>query len=68
MVDAITLHVVWFETSVNSDVYLENVLKNSVWQTVKAVAIRRQYWFHQDGAICHTCDCAVSSVTEFKVC
>ena len=32
----------WFETSANSDVYLETVLTNSVWHAVRAVATIHQ--------------------------
>ena len=53
MVDGINLPLVWFETSVNSDVYLAKVLKNNIWLADKAVATRRQYWFQQDGASAH---------------
>ena len=43
----------WVDISVNSDVCLAKVLKNSVWHAVKAVATRRQYWCQLDGASCH---------------
>ena len=56
MVDGRILPVVWFEGSVNSEVYLEQVLKNAVWNAVKGVATRRMYWFQQDGATCHVTD------------
>ena len=52
--------IVWFETSLNSDVYLEKVLKNSIWHAVKAVATRLQYCFSRIVP-------AVSSVPEFQV-
>ena len=35
-----------FQGSVNLNVYLEEGLKNTVWQSVKNLAKRRQYWFH----------------------
>ena len=58
IVDGRILPVVWFEGSVNSNVYLEQVLKNSMWNSVKNLATRRQYWFQQDGASCHvTTEC-----------
>ena len=50
--DGIILPVLWFETSVNFDVFLEKELRHIVWPTVKAVATRLQYWFQQDGSIC----------------
>ena len=53
MVDGIIFPIVCFEISVNYDVYLEKVLKNSVWHAFEAVSTRRQYWFLQDGASCH---------------
>lgn len=37
IVDGIILYVEWFETPVKCDVYLEKVLKNSIWPAVKAV-------------------------------
>lgn len=58
IVDGRILPVVWFEGSVNSIVYLEQVLKNSMWNSVKNLAARRQCWFQQDGASCHvTAEC-----------
>ena len=58
IVDGRILPVVWFQGSVNSNVYLEQVLKNTVWQSVKNLATRRQYWFQHDGASCHvTAEC-----------
>ena len=58
IVDGRILPVVWFQGSVNSKVYLEQVLKNTVWQSVKNLATRIQYWFQQDGASCHvTAEC-----------
>ena len=47
------LTVVWFDRSVNKKVYLEKVLKDTVWQNVKLVATKKEYWFQQDGASCH---------------
>ena len=47
------LPVVWFDESVNREVFLEKVLKDTVWQNVKHVATRRECWFQQDGACCH---------------
>jgi coenzyme F420-reducing hydrogenase gamma subunit len=38
MVDGMILPVVWFEGSVNSEVYLEQVLKGTVWPAVMSVA------------------------------
>ena len=58
IVDGRCLPVVWFNGSVNGEVYLTKVLKETVWETVKHVATRRQYWFQQDGASCHvTAEC-----------
>ena len=45
--------VVWFDGSVNGEVYLEKVLKDTVWQNVKHVATRKEYWLQQDRASCH---------------
>ena len=68
MMDVIILPVVWFENSIGSDVYLEKVLKNSVWHVVKAVATRLQYWFQQDGASCHvTASCLQLLSSKFGV-
>lgn len=53
IIDGRVLPVVWFSGSVNGDVYLNQVLKGTVWPAVKNVATRRQYWFQQDGASCH---------------
>lgn len=53
IVDGRCLPVVWFDGSVNGDVYLNQVLKETVWPNVKNTATRRQYWFQQDGASCH---------------
>ena len=53
IIDGRVLPIVWFEGSVNSDVYLDLVLKKTVWASVKNIATRRQYWFQQDGASCH---------------
>ena len=49
MVDGRILPVVWFQGSVTSSVYLEQVLKGTVWPTVKGVAKRRGYRYQQDG-------------------
>ena len=35
-----------FEGSVNSEVYLEQVLKGIEWSAVKALVTKRQYWFY----------------------
>lgn len=53
IVDGRCLPVVWFNGSVNSDVYLDQVLKRTVWPAVRNIATRQQYWFQQDGASCH---------------
>ena len=45
--------IVWFEGSVNHNVYLEKVLKEAVWNSLKSTATRKQIWFQQDGASCH---------------
>ena len=52
-VDGACLPIVWFEGSVNHNVYLEKVLKEAVWNSVKSTATRKQIWFQQDGASCH---------------
>ena len=68
MVDRIILPVVWFKSSVNSNVYLEKVLKNNVWHAINAVATRRQYWFQQDGVSCHvTAPCLQFLSSKFGV-
>ena len=41
---------VWFQRSINLSAYLEHVLKNTVWQSVKNLITRRQYWFLQEDA------------------
>ena len=53
IVDGRCLPVVWFTGSVNGDVYLNQVLKATVWPALRSIATRRQYWFQQDGASCH---------------
>ena len=53
IIDGGCLPVVWIDGSVNREVYLEKVLKNTVWQNVKHVATRKEYCFQQDGASCH---------------
>ena len=53
IMDGIILPSSWFETYVSSDIYLEMVLKYSIWHVVKAVTTRHQYWFQQDGASWH---------------
>jgi hypothetical protein len=53
IVDGRCLPVVWLEGSVNGKVYLNQVLKGTLWPAVKNLATRRQYWFQQDGASCH---------------
>ena len=46
IVDGKCLPVVWFEGSVNSEVYLK-VLKEVLWPAVRAVATREQCWCQQ---------------------
>ena len=53
MVDGRILPVVWYQGSVTSTVYLEQVTKGTVWPAVKGVATRRGYWYQQDGASSH---------------
>ena len=66
MVDGKILPVVWFDGSVNSEVFLEEVLKKTVWRAVKGLATRRQYWFQQDGATCHvTIPCLTFMQSKF---
>ena len=50
IVDRRILPVIWFQGSVSSNVCLEQVFKNTVWQSVKNLPTRRQYWFQQEGA------------------
>lgn len=58
IVDGKCLPVVWFEGSVNSQVYLEKVLQGTVWPAVRFLATRKSYWMQQDGASCHvTAEC-----------
>lgn len=52
IVDGKCLPIVWFEGSVNGEVYLK-LLKDVLWPSIKAVATKKQYWFQQDGATCH---------------
>lgn len=52
IIDGKCLPVVWFEGSVNGEVYLK-LLKDVLWPSIRAVATRKQYWFQQDGATCH---------------
>ena len=49
----ILLH--WFplNTTVNQQVYLD-LLETILWPAVRSVSTRREYWFQQDGATCHT--------------
>ena len=53
IIDGRCLPVVWFSGSVNGEVYLNEVLKGTVWPAVKSIATRRQYWYQQDGASSH---------------
>ena len=52
-VDSKCLPVVWFECTVNSDIYLSAFLYDRVWENIKNVATRRQYKLKQDGNGCH---------------
>ena len=59
IIDGRCLPVVWIDGSVNGKNYLEKGLKDTVWQNVKHVPTRKEYWFQQDGAICHvTAQCS----------
>ena len=51
MVNCKCLPVVWFEGSVNGQVYLE-LLQNTLWPAVRASATRKQFWYQHDGAPC----------------
>ena len=55
MVDGRILPVVWFQGSVTSTVYLDQVLRvrGTVWPAVKGVATRRGCWYLQDGTSSH---------------
>ena len=52
IVDGRCLPVVWFQGSVNGEVYLD-LLQNTMWPSVRGQATRKQYWFIQDGAPSH---------------
>ena len=52
IVDGRCLPVVWFQGSVNGEVYLD-LLQNTMWPSVRGQATKKQYWFMQDGAPCH---------------
>jgi hypothetical protein len=65
IIDGRCLPVVWFNGSVNGEVYLNQVLKETVWQSVKNIATRKLYWFQQDGATCHVTAPCLQFVTEF---
>ena len=43
---------VWFVGSVNSEVFVEQVLMGTVWPAVKSLDTKRQYYFQQDDASC----------------
>jgi hypothetical protein len=45
----------WFEpkTRLNQHVYLD-LLKTVLWPKIRSQATRKQLWFQQDGATCHT--------------
>ena len=67
IIDGRCLPVVWFNGSVNGEVYLNQVLKTTVWPSVKNIATRKQYWFQQDGASCHvTGSCLEFLADKFK--
>ena len=66
VVDGRILPVVWFEGSVILNVYLEQVLKNTMWDSVKSLARRRQ-WFQQEGASCLvTAECQAFLQIKFR--
>ena len=53
IIDGRCLPVVWFEGSVNGEVYREKFLKDTVQPNVKHVATRKKYRFQHDAASCH---------------
>ena len=65
IVDGRCLPVVWYQGSVNGEIYLE-LLQNTMWPSVKALATRKQHWYQQDGAPCHvTSPCLEFLKTKF---
>ena len=52
MVDGRILPIYWFEGSVNGEKYLD-MLKNSLWPSIRSRATRQNYWMQQDGAAPH---------------
>ena len=53
LVDGQVLGPFWIEGTMDQYVYNE-LLEKKVWPIVKNIATRRQLWFMQDGARCHT--------------
>ena len=52
IIDGKCLPVVWFQGSVNDEVYLE-LLKDTLWPSVKSLATRRLYCYQQYGTTRH---------------
>lgn len=44
--------LVWLQGLVNGEGYLE-FLTNTLWPSVEALTMQRQYWYQQDGATSH---------------
>ena len=67
IIDGRCLPVVWFDGSVYGEAYLEKILMDTVWQNVKHMATRKEYWFQQNGANYHvTAQCLSFSRSKFE--
>jgi hypothetical protein len=65
IIDGRILPLVWFGqgVTINGERYL-NLLENNVWQQLKTIVSRREYWFQQDGAPCHCTTANVNFLSD----
>lgn len=65
IIDGAILPLVWFEqgVTINGERY-SNLLKNNVWQPLKTIVNRREYWFQQDGAPSHCTTANVNFLSD----
>ena len=58
--------IYWFNIGVreNSELYVNKVLEGFMWPILLTMPNRRNYWFQQDGARCHTSNLSLEWIRE----
>ena len=61
--------IYWFNIGVreNSELYVNKVLEGFMWPILLTMPNRRNYWFQQDGARCHTSNLSLEWIRKKKL-